>query len=109
MCVAEIVRAEFSVSSGRRHPVGVADARADAALKSAGTPCATSLAEEGTLPGEWGMVELPVGYAPALENQFDPSHAEWLHAKYDEEGQLSDKANAGRGMDEIQRARGHDE
>ena len=68
---------------------------ADAALKSAGTPCATSLAEEGTLPGEWGMVELPVGYAPALENQFDPSHAEWLHAKYDEEGQLSDKANAG--------------
>jgi len=68
---------------------------ADATLKSAGTPCATSLAEEGTLPGEWGMVELPVGYAPALENQFDPSHAEWLHAKYDEEGQLSDKANAG--------------
>ena len=24
---------------------------------------------------EWGMVELPVGYNPALENQFDPSHA----------------------------------
>ena len=68
---------------------------ADAALLSATTACATSLAAEGTLPGEWGMVELPVGYAPALENQFDPSHAEWLHAKYDENGQLSEKDNAG--------------
>ena len=68
---------------------------ADAMLKSAGAPCATSLAAEGTLPGEWGMVELPVGYAPALENQFDPSHAEWLHAKYDDDGQLSEKGNAG--------------
>jgi len=69
---------------------------ADAMLKSAGEPCATSLAEEGTLPGEWGMVELPVGYAPALENQFDPSHAEWLHARYDATtGELSDKENAG--------------
>lgn len=67
----------------------------DAMLQSASVPCATSLAAEGTLPGEWGMVELPVGYAPALENQFDPSHAEWLHAKYDEEGQLSEKENAG--------------
>ena len=34
------------------------------------------------LRGEWGMVELPVGYVPALENQFDPSHAEFLHARY---------------------------
>jgi len=68
---------------------------ADAMLKSAGAPCATSLAAGGTLPGEWGMVELPVGYAPALENQFDPSHAEWLHAKYDADGQLSEKGNAG--------------
>ena len=41
------------------------------------------------------MVELPVGYAPALENQFDPSHAEWLHARYDAEGQLDERANAG--------------
>ena len=47
---------------------------------------ATARAEQfGELPGEWGMVELPVGYAPALENQFDPSHAEWLHARYDED------------------------
>ena len=68
---------------------------ADAMLKSAAAPCATSLAAGGTLPGEWGMVELPVGYAPALENQFDPSHAEWLHAKYDADGQLSEKGNAG--------------
>jgi hypothetical protein len=34
------------------------------------------------------MVELPVGYAPALENQFDPAHAEWLHAKYGDDGQI---------------------
>ena len=70
-------------------------AGADGLLASAGAPCATSLAREGTLPGEWGMVELPVGYAPALENQFDPSHAEWLHARYDAEGQLDGRANAG--------------
>ena len=69
-------------------------AGADGLLASAGAPCATSLAREGTLPGEWGMVELPVGYAPALENQFDPSHAEWLHARYDAEGQLDERANA---------------
>ena len=36
------------------------------------------------LPGEWGMVELPVGYVPALENQFDPAHAEFLHAKFND-------------------------
>ena len=35
-------------------------------------------------------ITLCAGYAPALENQFDPSHAEWLHAKYnDDDGQLS--------------------
>ena len=34
------------------------------------------------------MVELPVGYNPALENQFDPSHAEWLHARYDPESNI---------------------
>ena len=77
--------------------MGVADVGADAALKSAGRRARRSGGGR-TLPGEWGMVELPVGYAPALENQFDPSHAEWLHAKYDEEGQLSDKANAERLM-----------
>ena len=64
-------------------------AGADAWLEASATPVATAAAEFGELPGEWGMVELPVGYAPALENQFDPSHAEWLHAKYDEDGQLS--------------------
>lgn len=64
-------------------------AGADAWLEASATPVATAAAEFGDLPGEWGMVELPVGYAPALENQFDPSHAEWLHAKYDEDGQLS--------------------
>lgn len=63
---------------------------ADAWLEASATPVATAAAEFGELPGEWGMVELPVGYAPALENQFDPSHAEWLHAKYNEDdGQLS--------------------
>lgn len=63
---------------------------ADAWLEASATPVATAAAEMGELPGEWGMVELPVGYAPALENQFDPSHAEWLHAKYNEDdGQLS--------------------
>ena len=37
-----------------------------------------------------GGTTLSAGYAPALENQFDPSHAEWLHAKYnDDDGQLS--------------------
>lgn len=68
---------------------------ADAMLRAYATPCATSLASNGPLPGEWGMVELPVGYAPALENQFDPAHAEWLHAKYDDDGALSTTANAG--------------
>ena len=66
---------------------------ADAWLEASATPVATALAEQGELPGEWGMVELPVGYAPALENQFDPSHAEWLHARYDESGVLSKSAN----------------
>ena len=66
---------------------------ADAWLEASATPVATALAEQGELTGEWGMVELPVGYAPALENQFDPSHAEWLHARYDEDGVLSKTAN----------------
>ena len=66
---------------------------ADAWLEASATPVATALAEQGELTGEWGMVELPVGYAPALENQFDPSHAEWLHARYDESGALSKSAN----------------
>ncbi len=61
-------------------------AGADAWLEASATPVATAAAEFGELPGDWGMVELPVGYAPALENQFDPSHAEWLHAKYDHDG-----------------------
>ena len=65
---------------------------ADAWLEASATPVATALAEQGELTGEWGMVELPVGYAPALENQFDPSHAEWLHARYDEDGVLSKTA-----------------
>jgi hypothetical protein len=49
--------------------------------------CATENFSElqGAGDNEWGMVELPVGYNPALENQFDPSHAEWLHARYDPE------------------------
>jgi len=65
---------------------------ADAWLEASQVPVATAAAPLGELPGEWGMVELPVGYAPALENQFDPSHAEWLHAKYDPEtGFLSDQ------------------
>lgn len=67
---------------------------ADAWLEASATPVATALATQGELTGEWGMVELPVGYAPALENQFDPSHAEWLHAKYDEiTGGLSETMN----------------
>ena len=61
-------------------------AGADAWLEASATPVATAAAEFGELSGDWGMVELPVGYAPALENQFDPSHAEWLHAKYDHDG-----------------------
>ena len=60
---------------------------ADAWLEASASPVATAAVDE--LPGDWGMVELPVGYAPALENQFDPAHAEWLHAQYDENGQLS--------------------
>jgi len=69
-------------------------AGADAWLEASATPVATALAEFGELTGEWGMVELPVGYGPALENQFDPSHAEWLHAKYDAEtGFLSKEMN----------------
>jgi len=67
-------------------------AGADAWLEASATPVATAAAEFGELPGEWGMVELPVGYAPALENQFDPSHAEWLHAKYNAESGLLDGA-----------------
>jgi phenylpropionate dioxygenase-like ring-hydroxylating dioxygenase large terminal subunit len=67
---------------------------ADAWLEASAVPVATEAAEFGDLPGDWGMVELPVGYAPALENQFDPSHAEWLHAKYDEiTGGLSETMN----------------
>ena len=67
---------------------------ADAWLEASATPVATALADKGELTGEWGMVELPVGYAPALENQFDPSHAEWLHARYDaENGSLSKSEN----------------
>ena len=56
---------------------------ADAWLEASATPVATAGHEFGELTGEWGMVELPVGYSPSLENQFDPSHAEWLHARYD--------------------------
>ena len=67
---------------------------ADAWLEASATPVATALADKGELTGEWGMVELPVGYAPALENQFDPSHAEWLHARYHaENGSLSKSEN----------------
>ena len=71
-------------------------AGADAWLEASATPVATAAAEFGELSGDWGMVELPVGYAPALENQFDPSHAEWLHAKYDAaNGTLDPVMNAG--------------
>ena len=69
-------------------------AGADAWLEASATPVATANAEQGELTGEWGMVELPVGYSPSLENQFDPSHAEWLHAKYEAEtGLLSKEEN----------------
>ena len=44
-------------------------AGADAWLEASATPVATAAA-----PPASGQ-ELPVGYAPALENQFDPSHA----------------------------------
>jgi phenylpropionate dioxygenase-like ring-hydroxylating dioxygenase large terminal subunit len=69
-------------------------AGADAWLQASATPVATAAAEFGDLPGEWGMVELPVGYAPALENQFDPAHAEWLHAQYDDSDGQRSAANA---------------
>ena len=60
---------------------------ADAFLEASVKKCATENFSElqGAGDNEWGMVELPVGYNPALENQFDPSHAEWLHARYDPE------------------------
>lgn len=60
---------------------------ADAFLEASVKKCATENFSElqGAGDNEWGMVELPVGYNPALENQFDPSHAEWLHARYDAE------------------------
>ena len=63
---------------------------ADAFLESSVKKCATENFSElqGAGDNEWGMVELPVGYNPALENQFDPSHAEWLHARYDPESNI---------------------
>ena len=63
---------------------------ADAFLEASVKKCATENFSElqGAGDNEWGMVELPVGYNPALENQFDPSHAEWLHARYDAESNI---------------------
>ena len=63
---------------------------ADAFLEASVKKCATENFSElqGAGDNEWGMVELPVGYNPALENQFDPSHAEWLHARYDAESNV---------------------
>lgn len=95
---AEVTACESPRSCAKSYPVkeeaGVLwvwpTSGADAWLEASAAPVATAAAEFGELPGEWGMVELPVGYAPALENQFDPSHAEWLHARYNEDdGQLS--------------------
>jgi len=66
------------------------EAGPEAFVESAMAPTPTAGADR--LPGEWSLVELPVGYVPALENQFDPTHAEWLHCAYGEDGQAVQKS-----------------
>ena len=74
-CVeAEATACESPRSCAKSYPVkeeaGVLwvwpTAGADAWLEASTVPVATAAAEFGELPGDWGMVELPVGRGPVV-------------------------------------------